>query len=186
LRLRAGEDDRRGFGTKALPAREVWQVKAISVRQPWAWLLIHGGKSIENRDWYTGYRGPLAIHAASAMSIFELYDAIDFVRRFDPALAEKIPNRLGLVFGAVIGTVEQVGCFRESFSMPGGYGFTKIQGLQLTGQDLHWFQGRFGHVYQNPRELLVPVSSKDHLNIWEWEVPEEGLRYVDQLCESHA
>lgn len=25
-------------------------MKAISVRQPWAWLIIHGGKDIENRD----------------------------------------------------------------------------------------------------------------------------------------
>jgi len=40
---------------------------ALSVRQPWAWLLLNG-KDIENRDWYTKYRGPLAIHASKGIS----------------------------------------------------------------------------------------------------------------------
>jgi hypothetical protein len=37
---------------------------ALSVRQPWAWLIIHGGKNVENRTWRTEHRGPLLIHAA--------------------------------------------------------------------------------------------------------------------------
>ena len=26
-------------------------MKALSIRQPWAWLILHAGKDIENRDW---------------------------------------------------------------------------------------------------------------------------------------
>lgn len=37
--------------------------KCLTVKQPWAWALIHGPKRIENRTWYTSYRGPLFIHA---------------------------------------------------------------------------------------------------------------------------
>lgn len=39
-------------------------MRAITVRQPWASLITHAGKDIENRTWRTGYRGPLLIHAA--------------------------------------------------------------------------------------------------------------------------
>ena len=39
-------------------------MKAISLWQPWASLMAHGMKTIETRDWYTFYRGPLIIHAA--------------------------------------------------------------------------------------------------------------------------
>ena len=38
-------------------------MKAITVRQPWAWAIVHGGKTIENRALAWSYRGPLAIHA---------------------------------------------------------------------------------------------------------------------------
>ena len=38
-------------------------MKAISIRQPWAWAIIHAGKDVENRTWNTHYRGLLAIHA---------------------------------------------------------------------------------------------------------------------------
>lgn len=39
-------------------------MKAISVRQPWADLIVQGKKTIELRTWSVGYRGPLAIHAS--------------------------------------------------------------------------------------------------------------------------
>ena len=33
-------------------------MKILSVRQPWAWLIVAGHKDIENRKWRTSYRGP--------------------------------------------------------------------------------------------------------------------------------
>ena len=42
-------------------------MKVLSVRQPWAWLIVAGHKDIENRKWYTNHRGPLLIHASKAM-----------------------------------------------------------------------------------------------------------------------
>jgi hypothetical protein len=38
-------------------------VKALSIRQPWAWLIANGHKDIENRSWNTNYRGAFLIHA---------------------------------------------------------------------------------------------------------------------------
>lgn len=65
---------------------------ALTVRQPWAWEMIHGDKRIENRTWPTRYRGPLLIHAAVAP-----YRPTD-------------PKYFGLVFGAAIGLVDVIDC----------------------------------------------------------------------------
>jgi hypothetical protein len=37
---------------------------ALSLKQPWATLLVYGYKSVEVRPWRTLYRGPVLIHAA--------------------------------------------------------------------------------------------------------------------------
>ena len=39
-------------------------MKAISIKQPWASLIVHGIKDIENRTWATKYRGKVLIHAS--------------------------------------------------------------------------------------------------------------------------
>jgi len=44
-------------------------MKVLTVRQPWAWAIVHGGKVVENRTWLTSYRGPVAIHAGAAVSL---------------------------------------------------------------------------------------------------------------------
>ena len=34
-------------------------MKALSIQQPWAWLIAHGKKDVENRTWATAFRGGL-------------------------------------------------------------------------------------------------------------------------------
>src|SRR2546430_9590561 len=41
------------------------KIRALSIRQPWAWLVVNGHKDIENRSWRTNHRGPLLIHASN-------------------------------------------------------------------------------------------------------------------------
>lgn len=48
-------------------------MKAITIRQPFAWAIVHAGKDCENRVWPTHYRGPILIHAAKGMT-HEEYD----------------------------------------------------------------------------------------------------------------
>ncbi|WP_289241690.1 ASCH domain-containing protein [Delftia sp.] len=43
-------------------------IPALSIRQPWAWLIVHGYKDIENRDWHTPFRGNLLVHAGLTMT----------------------------------------------------------------------------------------------------------------------
>lgn len=44
-------------------------IRALTVRQPWAWAIAHGGKNIENRYRNSHHRGPLLIHAGVGWSV---------------------------------------------------------------------------------------------------------------------
>jgi hypothetical protein len=55
-------------------------VKALSLRQPWAYAVVHLGKHIENRHWNTSHRGDFLIHASKGMTKAEYEDAADFIR----------------------------------------------------------------------------------------------------------
>lgn len=47
------------------------KLKALTVCQPWAWLILDGRKTAENRTWTTSHRGPLVIHAGLDRSWLE-------------------------------------------------------------------------------------------------------------------
>ena len=99
-------------------------MKALSVHQPYAWLIVHGHKPVENRGWATPYRGRLAIHAglttwvdsdtiAGIMArLCELQpDAAQAVAAsFWRALASGFPT------GALVGEVDLVDIVRDSAS----------------------------------------------------------------------
>lgn len=42
---------------------------ALSIRQPWAELILQGRKTIELRTWETDYRGPLWLHTGKAADL---------------------------------------------------------------------------------------------------------------------
>lgn len=59
-------------------------IKALSIRNPWAWLIVHGYKDVENRDWMykPRYRGPLVIHASQTFD----YKGYGFVEQEFPQI----------------------------------------------------------------------------------------------------
>ena len=62
------EDVFREMGLAFVTGRKgvVETMKAISIKQPWAWLIISGYKTVENRKWYTAHRGDILIHASKS------------------------------------------------------------------------------------------------------------------------
>lgn len=50
-------------------------MKALSIKQPWASLIAHGVKDIENRTWKVNFRGKIFIHA-SAKSAGKMKDLL--------------------------------------------------------------------------------------------------------------
>ena len=85
-------------------------MKAISIKQPWASLIAHGIKDIENRKWKTNYRGKVYIHASAkqAGSYDELLNdlqKIEFKEKYDRVTLRKQHH-----FSAIIGEVDIVDC----------------------------------------------------------------------------
>lgn len=76
-------------------------MRVLTVRQPWAWAIVHGGKDVENRvrNIAGEYRGPVAIHAALNPNPGPWWASID--PPLDQVSAEN--------FGAIIGVVDLVG-----------------------------------------------------------------------------
>lgn len=112
-------------------------VKAISIRQPWAWLVVQGIKPIENRSRAFKHRGPLAIHATGTLYERE-YDAAC------KALGRSIPED-ALELGGIIGAVDVVDVVEDHLS--------------------RWFRGPYGLLLKNPRPCsFVPVQGQ--LGIW--------------------
>ena len=84
---------------------------ALSVRQPWAWLIVHGYKDIENRMWRTNVRGRVLIHASATVRKSSFWNAYDLAHDLvDPKLAASIPRLNSLPLGAIVGSVEIIDC----------------------------------------------------------------------------
>ncbi len=76
-------------------------MKALSIRQPWADLILRGRKTLELRTWTVKYRGPLAIHASQTVE-----RQTCLAHGLDPDLVTT-----GAVIGIVdLATIEGAGC----------------------------------------------------------------------------
>ena len=60
-------------------------MRAISVRPPWAWAILHAGKDIENRTWKTKLRGTIAVHASQTMNRPFYEAALEEIKKIAPA-----------------------------------------------------------------------------------------------------
>ena len=109
----------------------------LSVRQPWAWLIIQGYKNIENRSQRCHKRGTIALHASTTNTRNEYAAALALIA--DRGLDILLPPIDDLVTGAIVGLVDIVGCVTES--------------------DSPWFTGEYGWVLDNPRSG-IPVPQK--------------------------
>ena len=118
---------------------------ALSIRQPWAWLIVHAGKDVENRPWPTRVRGRVLIHAAKGMTKVEYNDCRDFVVREFPHVF--LPQMNELQLGGIVGEAEIVDCVEESHS--------------------RWFFGAYGFVLRNVCPLQF-TACRGALGFWKW------------------
>jgi hypothetical protein len=155
-------------------------MKALTVQQPWAWAIIHGGKDVENRTQLWSYRGPLAIHAGSRFSqrgadfspLQRAYAAwLGFrhwegpyggrtampIDRTDPRDAELLD------VGAIIGVVDLVGAHRAAWEPgeccpPWGEASYIEHGGTKRVDIVHL-------VLANPRSV-APIDTPGRLGLW--------------------
>lgn len=121
-------------------------MKALSVRQPWATFIIDGLKTIEVRSWPTKFRGRLAIHVSQKLAGgFRAADWVDLPR------------------GAIIGTVEVVGC------KPLTPEAAKLAGFDdATPEEC---EGLYGWELARPRKC-EPIPCSGALSLWR--VPDDA------------
>lgn len=115
----------------------------LSIRQPWAWLILHAGKDIENRTWPTRVRGRVLIHASKGMTREEWEDAYIFA--IHACGVPEIPMVGELERGGIVGEVEITDCVRASQSpwFCGPYGFTLATPKPLPFEPLKGSLGFF-------------------------------------------
>jgi len=101
----------------------------LSIRQPWAWLILHGGKDIENRNWPTRFRGTFLIHAGKGMTRLEYEQALDVA----DDCGKSLPPFETLQRGGIVGQAKIVDCVSRS--------------------DSPWFFGEFGFVLKDAQPL---------------------------------
>lgn len=82
-------------------------VKALSFKQPFAWLIANGFLLVDDRTWGNDYRGPMLIHASKG--IYEEYYNY-LVEHTDLPL----PPRDKMEFGGVVGVANVIGCYRAN------------------------------------------------------------------------
>ncbi|MGB6103633.1 MAG: ASCH domain-containing protein [Pusillimonas sp.] len=116
-------------------------MKALSIRQPWAWLIVNGHKDIENRSWWTGVRGPVLIHAGKGMTRSEYEDARDLAEQ----LGITTPAFEDLERGGIVGQAVINRCVKDSESpwFFGKYGFVLSDAKPLPFQPLRGQLGFF-------------------------------------------
>ncbi|EPA7489326.1 ASCH domain-containing protein [Yersinia enterocolitica] len=92
-------------------------MKAISIRQPWAWLIINGLKDIENRTWCTTYRGPVLIHASSRVPTkAECAEAQKILTDNFGINTPRVPEPHYFALGGIVGGVTITDCVETSDS----------------------------------------------------------------------
>ena len=119
-------------------ARRTPHLRVLSVQQPWAWLIVHGGKDVENRRWRTRYRGLVAIHASLRLDH-------DFaLGRWPLPRNVALPPLDTLPRGAIVGVATIVDCVDQS--------------------DSPWFSGPFGFVLRDAR-TIAPLPWRGALGL---------------------
>ncbi len=125
---------------------------ALSVRQPWAWAIVHGGKDVENRTKLAITKGgiaaavgrKIAIHAAKGMTRDEYEHARDFM----VGIGVECPRPDVLVRGAIIGSVYVTGIAKDGGSP--------------------WFFGPWALELERP-EAVDPIAVPGSLGLFFWE-----------------
>ena len=128
-------------------------MKAITIKQPWANLIVHDIKGIENRTWKTNYRGKVLVHAGADEKLDKMpLDIVFTESQLNELLKHFTENELckrtGL-YGKIIGSVEIVDCVQNHPSI--------------------WAEKNvWNWVLANPIMFPKPIPAKGKLSFWEF------------------
>lgn len=123
-------------------------MKVLTIRQPWATLIMQKNKRFEFRSWKTNYRGEVLIHAGKTLD----KEAADRLKKY-------LPDELPL--GKILGKVTITDC------IPMSEEFAKM--LSKENSDIytsHSFSNNYGFKIENVEVFDVPIEAKGQLGFW--------------------
>lgn len=135
-------------------------MKALTIHQPWAWLIAAGHKDIENRVWPAPCSligSTIVIHAGLTRDEFGYSTARNILLSTGTF---GMPEPEELAYGAAIGTARIIGCVCESESP--------------------WFFGPCGFVLVDQRLWAKPVPVRGAQKFWNFPdnlLPEEARQF---------
>ncbi len=132
-------------------------MRALTVQQPWAWAIVHGGKTVENRtrNLVGSYRGLVAVHAGLREDLSALDDPVLWRALFPHGELRPLADPKPLdTLGAVLGVVDLVSVHHETDHGP-------------SAPCSPWGQRGTWHLQMaNPRPLADPIPAKGRLGLW--------------------
>ena len=136
-------------------------MRALTITQPWATLVILGVKHWETRGWRPrgieiGER--IAIHAAKGWTRADVDFAFDLAGRDILPLARHAEPDFDLPRGAILGTVRFTGYRPTATAEPG----------VLERELGDWSPGRWAWGLILPHEYVRPIPARGALGLWEW------------------
>lgn len=136
-------------------------MKTLSIKNPWAALIALGFKDVENRSWYTNYRGKILIHSSSKPdSRFTKMSDINKLNLLSES--QKIQLLHNTMNSAIIGEVFIYDCINNSNS------------AWAEPDQFHW-------ILKEPKLYKHPIFNvKGSLSFWNYDIPEI------YICESHT
>lgn len=135
-------------------------LKALSLWQPWASLILHGHKQFETRSWFTDYRGELIVHAAKQWKENQVgvLSSLSFKYKFIEEDLSKPPHMITLL-GKAVAVCDLVDC------IPITHDFRARQ-TQLELDCGNWALGRWAWRLDNVRAIDPPIPIKGHQRLW--------------------
>lgn len=134
-------------------------MKALSVKQPWAWLICAGYKDIENRTWwlhmpplnYPASPRRIYVHTGKSSDVETIGNNCSNERWILERLTEEQKQAYytaAITLGAIIGEVDITACVEKSES--------------------RWFEGPYGFVLANPLLYDKPIPCRGQLGFFEF------------------
>ena len=137
-------------------------MKALSLLQPWATLVVMGVKQIETRSWSTAYRGPLLIHASKGKA-GEIFAS-------EPPFKKYIPDFKQLPFGYILGKVTLIDVIRIGTGVLFNTSDEIMNKLTMEEKAFgDYTPGRFAWLLQDPILFKTLLAAKGNLTLWEFD-----------------
>jgi len=152
-------------------------MKALTLYQPWAQLVVDKNKLIETRSWRTHHRGDLLIHAGKTFHFSDLE-----LCHQEKHFARCIPDPTKLITGALLGVVEVKDCIRMAGVIDINYQLlhwvdqSKIEQERTFG---HYDEGRYMWILGNVRKFEKPIYGVSGAQgLWDYNIDLSKQKFI--------